>query len=49
MLGVELVNAHMGLIYYLNKNPKESFQLATELEMFNSERKKLKKIYLMQF
>ena len=27
----------------LNKNPRESFQLATELEMFNSERKKLEK------
>ena len=27
----------------LNKNPKESFQIANELEKFNSERKKLEK------
>ena len=27
----------------LNNNPKESFQIATELEKFNSERKKLEK------
>ena len=29
----------------LNSNPKESFQLALELEKFNSERKKLEKIF----
>ena len=35
MLEVELENVLMVQIYYLNNNPKESFQIASELDQYN--------------
>ena len=43
MLEEELENVHMELILLLNSNPKEVFQLASELDHFNKERQLIEK------